>query len=291
MSVLFRYAVALIAIHCFVVLPTEGQPPASPAKVRVQADIVYTTASDRELALDLASPDDDSELRPCILVIHGGGWRQGNRQSQMKEVQWLARRGYVAATVTYRLAPDHQFPAALNDVQAAVGFLRDHAQDYGIDPDRIGAMGYSAGAHLAMLLGTVDEPTGDQTTAPPKVSAVVAHYGPADLTQPLPGAGPQLTQQFLGGTAEQVPAMYTLASPVHHVDAADAPMLLLQGTGDELVRWSQAVTMAEKLTAAGVPGRVELIVGAGHGWRGEDQERLRETSLAFFNEYLSPPTP
>ena len=121
---------------------TDKEPPAD---VEFSRDVVYGKAGGQDLKLDLARPKKADHALPCILVIHGGGWGAGNKE-QHDDITWLlARRGYVAATVGYRLAPAHPFPAQVEDVKCAVRFLRANAGKYGIDPDRFGAVGFSAG--------------------------------------------------------------------------------------------------------------------------------------------------
>ena len=128
-------------------------PPAIPDTLIHEADVEYSNIGAR-VAMDIVRPKAaSSEGRPAMLLVHGGGFRRGNRQSYLPMAIRLAERGYVAATASYRLAPRHQFPAAVEDVKAAVRFLRANANKYGIDTDRIGAMGGSAGGHLVLFLG------------------------------------------------------------------------------------------------------------------------------------------
>ena len=127
-------------------------PPPMPATVVHEADLEYSNVGQR-VAMDIVRPRAASEKRPAVVLVHGGGFRGGARQSYLPVAIKLAERGYVAATVSYRLAPRHQFPAAVEDVKAAVRYLRANADRFGIDPDRIGAMGGSAGGHLVLFLG------------------------------------------------------------------------------------------------------------------------------------------
>ncbi|MEJ7608749.1 MAG: alpha/beta hydrolase [Bryobacteraceae bacterium] len=127
--------------------------PVMPAGVAADFDVEYSTVGAR-VAMDIVRPRiEPSEARPAVILVHGGGFRRGNRQSYLPLAIKLAERGYVAATVSYRLAPRHQFPAPVHDVKAAVRFLRANAARFQIDPDRIGAFGSSAGGHLALFLG------------------------------------------------------------------------------------------------------------------------------------------
>ncbi|MBI3974359.1 MAG: alpha/beta hydrolase [Chloroflexi bacterium] len=144
-------------------------PPARYA-VDYLPDVVYGEAGSETLCLDLYVPAGASSLRPAVLLFHGGGWRDrgGSRDSEADEALWFAARGIVAATVEYRLAPRHRWPAMLADCQRAVRWLRRHSRAYGIDPQRIAASGLSAGAHLSTLLGLLEEPIEPITTLPPE---------------------------------------------------------------------------------------------------------------------------
>jgi acetyl esterase/lipase len=265
---------------------------ADPAAVEFFKDVVYGKAGDQDLKLNLARPKATAAPAPCVVVIHGGGWSAGNKDQHSDLVRLAAGKGYVAATVGYRLAPAHPFPAAVNDVKCAVRYLRSHAADYHLDPNRIGAVGFSAGAHLAMMLGVTDkadglEGDGGWPDPSSKVQAVVSFFGPTDLTAPelWPDISPIL-RRFLGGPLAQKPDLYKQASPITYVREDSAPMLLFQGTNDPLVNWKQAVRMTEALSRKEVDGRIELLVGLGHGWAGPELKRTAEATFAFFDEKL-----
>lgn len=271
---------------------SEVESSAVAHSVRWTPDIAYGKGGEVDLQLNLARPAAPGEApHPAIVIIHGGAWRAGHRRMHDELARELAKRGYVAATVSYRFCPEHIFPAQVEDVKCAVRYLRAHAAEYDLDPERIGAIGFSAGAHLSMMLGTLDPADGlegeggwaDQNS---KVQAVVSFFGPADFITDFPGESSRLVLEFLGGTAEEVPDAYRRASPLAHVDSGDAPMLLFHGTRDNLVRWTQSTAMAEALTNAGVPGRVELLIGRGHGWMGPELIRTLEAAVAFFDEHL-----
>lgn len=265
---------------------------APPEGVEFERDIVYGRGAGEDLRLNLARPKGAAGPLPCLVVIHGGGWASGRRE-QHDDLTWQAAlRGYVSATVSYRLVPRHLFPAAVEDVKCAVRFLRAHADRYGIDPGRIGATGFSAGGHLSLMLGVMGkedglEGEGGWGDQPSQVNAVVNFFGPADFAgAEFPPASRGLVRNFLGGSREEKAEQYRRASPVTYVSRGDAPVLIFQGTKDPLVPHSQACLMVEALTAAGVPGRVELIVGAGHGWGGAELARTMEAAFAFFDRHL-----
>lgn len=273
-----------------------GATPSTPAPVYTfERDVIYGQAAGKPLLLNLARPTAAGGPRACIVIIHGGAWREGNRSLHDSLAKGLAEKGFVAATISYRFCPEFHFPAQIEDAKAAVRFLRAHAKDYGIDPDRIGSIGFSAGAHLAMLLGTMDpsdgmEGEGGNAEQPSKVQAVVSFFGPTDMTAAdIPENVRPLGRDLIGATLAEDPEAFRRASPLTYVNAGDAAMLLFQGTQDGLVPWSQATAMAEALTQAGVQGRVELVLGAGHGWGGAELDRTLQTAAVFFQRVLEKP--
>jgi acetyl esterase/lipase len=267
-----------------------------PADVEFIRDITYATVDGQELKLNLSRPKDASGKLPCILVIHGGAWRGGHREGH-NDITWnFAKAGYVSATLSYRLVPKHIFPAQVQDVKAATRFLRAHADRYSIDINRLGAVGFSAGAHLSMMLGTMDksdglDDVGDYQDQSSKVQCVVAYFGPADFNLPLPDASRPLVVDFLGGTKQQKPDVYDRASPVTYVTSGDASMLIFQGTKDPLVPHDQSIAMLEALTNAGVHGRVEFLIGASHGWPNPELGRTIHNTFTFFEQHLKPQAP
>ncbi|HYP05844.1 MAG TPA: alpha/beta hydrolase, partial [Bryobacteraceae bacterium] len=147
--------VAFILCVSFAVAFAQSPPPAPaiPDDVAIERDVQYSNVGQR-LAMDILRPKaEPSEPRPAVVMIHGGGFRAGSRNSYLPAAIRLAQRGYLAATISYRLAPRHQFPAAVEDSKAAVRFLKANAKRYNIDIDHIGVMGGSAGGHLALMVG------------------------------------------------------------------------------------------------------------------------------------------
>lgn len=264
----------------------------SAAEIEVTQDIVFGQGDGTDLHLDLARPAGLTEPSPCIVVIHGGAWRHGDKSLHLNEIRRFAEEGYVSVTIQYRLCPKHRFPAQVEDVKCAVRFLRAHASDYRIDPDRIGAVGFSAGAHLSMMLGCMDkkdgfEGEGGWAEHSSKVQAVVSFFGPTDLPgDDIPANSIPLVNEFIGGPKSENLKAFQDASPITYVDSGDAPMLLLQGTEDPLVPHSQAIKMVTAMTKANVPGRIELLIDAGHGWGGEELNRSIDVTHQFFRRYL-----
>jgi len=287
------FALALLGAW---LLPPVAQAcrAADEAEIVYETDVVYGKGGGEDLKLDIASPKGLDHPVPCIVVIHGGGWSGGKRQDMAGIAKQAAAHGYVAATVSYRLAPKHVFPAQVEDCKCAVRWLRSVAKERNIDPDRIGAVGMSAGAHLAMMLGTMGasdglEGEGGNGERPSQVQAVVSFVGPCNLVGEYPDISTQILERFLGGKPQDKQAECKQASPITYVTSDDAPMLLFFGTKDPLVPYDQAFQMTKALTDAGVPARVELLIGAGHGWGNPDMQRSFDETWSYFDRYLKTP--
>jgi acetyl esterase/lipase len=277
---------AMLAVVWAPVLAAASEP-----EIDYQADIVYGQTGGEVLKLDLVSPKGLDHPVPAIVVIHGGGWRAGKRQDIANIARQAAAHGYVAATISYRFAPKHIFPAQIEDAKCAVRWLRAVAKERHIDPDKIGAVGMSAGAHLSMMLGTMDsadglEGDGGNPTQPSKVQAVVSFVGPCNLVGEYPDFTKSILEMFVGGKVEAKQDLLKQASPITYVNSGDAPTLCFFGTNDPLVPYTQAFQMTKALTDAGVPGRVELLLGASHGWKGPDMDRTMEETWRHFDRYL-----
>jgi acetyl esterase/lipase len=266
-----------------------------PDGVVLEPDVEYANPDGQHLQLDLARPKSGDGPFPAIVCIHGGGFRAGTRQSYDGLCLRLAERGYVAVTVTYRLAPKHQFPAAVHDVKAAVRWLRANAKKYKIDPERIGVIGGSAGGHLAQFLGVtadVKQFEGDQNPGPSsRVACVVNYYGPSDFTKSYGKSvdAAQVLPLWLGGNLEQARHKHIMASPLYWVTPAAAPTLCIHGTEDKYVAHEQAVWLIDRLTAADVEAQLLTLKGAGHGFKGKDAEAADKAMLAFFDKHLKKP--
>lgn len=257
----------------------------------IQKDIVYGKAGGVDLKLDLAVPPGDGPF-PLVVCIHGGAWRMGNKASYDGRIAGLAKSGYVAATVGYRFCPQHKFPAQIEDVKCAVRFLRARAKEYKIDPAQAGAMGDSAGGHLSLLLGLMDqqdglEGNGGSAGQSSKVQAVVNYYGPTDLT--VEGMWNPLVMGWAAdflGTKDKAAPVVAQASPVKYVNKGDPPVLTFHGTLDPLVPLDQAKHLHEALKKAGVTEHLEIIQGGGHGFAGPAGERTRKMATEFLDEHL-----
>src|SRR4051812_12103061 len=240
-----RKCLALVAVALLIATCAQAAD-----EVDYQTDIVYGHAGDQELKLDLASPKGLDHAVPAIVVIHGGGWRAGKRQDMTSLAKEAAAHGYVAATISYRFAPKFPFPAQVEDSKCAVRWLRSVAKERHINPEKIGAVGMSAGAHLSMMLGTMEsgdglEGDGGHADQPSKVQAVVSFVGPVNLVGEYPDITRSILEVFVAGRLEKKQAELKQASPLTYVSAGDAPMLLFFGTRDPLVPYTQAFEMTK----------------------------------------------
>ena len=280
---------AALAVMVLPVLAAATEP----REVEITKDVVYGTGGGDNLLLDQAVPKGLASAVPAIVWIHGGAWQGGHKGEFESLIRDSARAGYVAVSINYRLAPAHVFPAQIEDSKCAVRWLRANAEKLHVDPNRIGVVGGSAGAHLAMLLGTADtsdglEGSGGSQETSSRVQAVVSYAGPTNLLGEYPSISQPLLATFLGGPVKEKEDLARRASPITYVNSNDPPMLLIQGTKDPLVPYAQAFEMAEALTKAGVPGRVELLLGAGHGWGKEDNARVMRVTFEFLDRHLKP---
>jgi acetyl esterase/lipase len=260
-----------------------------PAGITGLMDVTYQSLQGfRPLTLDLYYAAADQRPRPAVIWIHGGGWQGGDARSLAMQAwgsmdQLLARlaaRGYVTVGVSYRLSGEVKFPAQIQDVKAAVRWLRANAQKYHIDPQRIAAWGESAGGQLASLLGTscgVSELEGNtgNTGQSSCVQAVIDWYGPIDfLQQPAnqgaAGTVPSSPEAALLGCAlaRCAPELVRLSNATSFLDAGDPPFLVMHGDADTAVPMSQSRKFVDALQAKGVRAQLEIIPGANHVWMG-----------------------
>jgi len=262
---------------------TGRQPPVKlPDTVKVERNIVHATYGERKVMMDLYLPKDaPSGAIPCIMTIHGGGWRSGDKERFARQAAAFAQNGFAAACVGYRLRPEVDIPQCIEDVKAATRWMRANAAKYNIDPDRFGAYGGSAGAHLAAILGTSFkakqlEGKGGNEGVSSCVHAVVALATPSDFTR--------FGRAFQGDkdAAKRI-------SPITYVDADNAQFLLMHCKGDRTVPYSQSTILLEKLQAAKVPAALTTIDGQSHAfWNGTSQTAAKSLAdaIAFFNKAL-----
>jgi acetyl esterase/lipase len=270
------------------------QPPklTVPDGVVFERDIEYANPDDQHLKLNLARPKDGDGPFPAIICIHGGGFRAGSREGYNNLILKLAQNGYVAVTISYRLAPKFQFPAAVHDTKAAVRWVRLNAKKYHIDPERIGVTGGSAGGHLVLFLGVtgdVKEFDGDQDPGPSsKVTCVVDFYGPSDFTKSYGKSvdAAEVLPLWLGGDLKTALKNHIRSSPLNWVTPNAAPTLCIHGTEDKYVHHEQSQWLVERMKSAGVEAELFLLEGAGHGFKGADAAKADQAMLDFFAKQL-----
>jgi acetyl esterase len=276
--------------------PEPAPPPPSQGNERtegvsVEQDIVYGTADNEELLLNACLPPESSEPAAVVILVHGGAFDSGDRNAEgmMALCTELAGQGFVAFNMDYRLAPAFTYPAQVDDVSAAVQWARDAEQvmRFGIDPDRIGLFGSSAGAIMAASVGTRGE--GDLSTGA-RVAAVVAlspavDLTPAGLSLGTPSVEAQtVISQYLGCSDVADCPVAQDASPLYSVDASDPPFYIAAGDA-ELVPVAQAQAMESALTAVGVPVTLNVQEGSKHALQLLDNE-TRLGILEFLNQTL-----
>ncbi|MBV8950716.1 MAG: alpha/beta hydrolase [Actinobacteria bacterium] len=225
--------------------------------------VVYRSVGGQTLALDVYTPPSKRPRRPAVIIVHGGDWAGGDKRDVVAQGIQSAAEGWVAFAVNYRLAPAFPFPAALDDVTAAVAWVRANAARYGVDPSRVAAVGISAGGNLVGDLATQHGPM----TSGTRIMAAVSWSGPMNLV-PDPETGQGLfgdigVPQFLGCEPAACPDLAAAASPYRRVASDTTPMLLTNAT-KELVPVQQAETMAARLAAFHVPHDLHIYSGPGH---------------------------
>jgi acetyl esterase/lipase len=260
-------------------------------------DLEYAVVDGISLKLDLYLPDaSPADLVPLVVWIHGGAWLSGDKnRTSAPEV---LGPDYAVASIDYRLSQQAPFPAQIHDCKAAIRWLRAHAVEYGIDADRIGAWGSSAGGHLAALLGTsggveeLEGTVGDCLGVSSRVQAVCDFFGPIDLLTLVDptgeidlGTAQSPVGRLLGGPRAERIELAKLASPTAHVDATDPPFLIVHGDADEIVPWAQSVTFHQILADAGVDASLYVVGLAGHGGFAPSVYALVR---AFFDRVLAP---
>ena len=258
-------------------------------------DVVYGDVDGRALRLDILRPDPSPDAPlPAVVHIHGGGWMGGSKDDGNPN-EGLARAGFFTVNIEYRLTPEATFPAQIHDAKRAVRWLRAHATEYGVDTERIGAWGHSAGGHLAALLGVSGdapelEGVGDTAGWSSRVQAVVALSAPSDLRfpgewNPWPAS---VTAQLLGGPVESRQDLARQASPVCWVAPTPPPFLLVHGEQDDVVPVPQAERLYRALCEAGGDATMVRLSQAKHGFEegALDWQAVGGLAERFFTYHL-----
>jgi acetyl esterase/lipase len=270
----------LVAAAMLAAVPTKAQ-----YEVVTQTNVEYTQHDGTKLVADLYQPKGVAKA-PAVIAVHGGGWQNGSRAGYRYWGPFLARNGYVVLSVDYRLGKAGAYPGAVYDIKAAIQFVRAKAADLGVDPDRIGLMGDSAGAHLVALVALAGDDFSSAYRDDPhaatsaNVKAVVAFYGVYDMLaqwqhDQIARPRDQIVEKFLGASPMQNRRIYFESSPMSYatIDKSPARFLLIHGTNDDVVdppSQSQAFLVA--LNQAGIGVRRIIIPGAGHFWASDPFE-------------------
>ena len=273
----------------------DATPTASRPAVEMLRGVAYGEVDGQNLLLDAYLPPAREAPRPAVILLHGGGWTSGSRSDMGVAARELAMAGYVAFSIDYRhldtVTPQHLWPTQLDDAQRAVRWVRAHAEEYGVDPERLAAYGWSAGGHLAAMLGvrdTRDTSDPDLAAYPSRVTCVVCLGGDVDLSVPQTDASfGQDLAVFLGGTPEEQPQAYRDASSLTWVDAMAAPVLIVHGGLDDAILVDQSRRMVTALFDAGVAVGYVALPSVGHSGVGT-WDLTGPLALAFLEMQLHP---
>jgi len=295
-----------------ILFPSVGLA-ADPSFDRKQ-DVIYGRKFGTALTMDVFTPKKDAKGVGLILVV-SGGFRSSHEAIMPAVIQPFTDRGYTIFAVVHGSQPRYTVPDIIQDMNRSVRFIRHHAQDYGIDPNRIGIMGASAGGHLSLMLGTAGD-KGDPNAKDPvdressRVQAVACFFPPTDFLNygkpgderihPTDHAPPfraafdyrELDKQSMLWVPitdpKRLQEIARQISPVSHVTPDDPPTLIIHGDEDRLVPLQQSELIAEKLKKAGVATNLVVKKGAGHGWLGLDRDLPQLAN--WFDKYLKKPT-
>ena len=274
----------------------SAEAPKVPEGITVYRDVAYVTDGHERQKLDLYVPDTGENLR-LIIWVHGGAWRGGDKTHYV----WMEylKAGYAGASINYRLSQHAVFPAQIEDVKAAVRWLRANSETYRLDPNRFAAWGSSAGGHLVAMLGTTGDieefEVGENLNVSSRIQAVVDYFGPTDFlqmdVQSLPDglvhdAPDSPESQLVGGPIQEHKDRVSRANPITYVSKDDSPFLIIHGDQDKLVPYHQSVLLKDALEEAGVPVTLYRVKGGGHGWFRDS--KVPELTKAFLEQHLKP---
>ena len=249
----------------------------SEVPIRVKYDVVYGRNDEPMHRADIYQPSVkiEGQLRPGVILVHGGAWIAGDKSNDVLHAKRMARLGFVVMSINYRLAPAHPFPAQIDDCYLALDWFGKQSTDLRLDLDSLGGWGYSAGGHLIALVATHPKEL--------RLKACVVGGAPCDLTQ-IP-ENSQMLARLLGGTRSQYPERYSDASPVTHVSSDDPPIFLFHGEKDLLVPPNSSIVMRDALEKNHVPFEYWVVPNKAHLMTFIDKEAT-EKSFAFLKEQL-----
>lgn len=274
------------------------QPPL--VEVKTELDVEYIPGGGKMQSFDIYYPVKSEKPLPLIVLVHGGGWRGGDKGGGCPLIP-QTQRGYVIACINYRFSNQAIFPAQIQDCQAAIRFFRANAKKYNIDPDHIGVWGDSAGGHLVALLGTAGgskafPAIGGNEEQSDRVQAVIDWYGPTDFINFAAQEVPPLDElhstvanspisELFGGPVTEHLELARSASPINYVSKDSAPILIEHGDKDSLVPIAQSIDFAAALKQAGADVTFHNIKDAGHG-PGIIRDGFLDVVVEFFDKHL-----
>ena len=251
----------------------------------VERSIPYKVLKDsQELLADVYIPDKVEGPLPTLLMIHGGAWFSGNKVHVAYHATHAAEHGFAVVAINYRLAPRHKFPAQLDDCRDALAWIAENDQKYGFDKSRVAVYGYSAGAHLASLVGMMQNDSKTAKHQVPTVRAVVAGGTPTEFSW-IPEDAKTLAY-WLGDSRSNMPSIYKTASPLEYVDKGDPPTYLFHGKSDRIVPIQSAKKMADALKISNVPYQLHIIENATHIGAFLNREARLEATM-FLQKHLN----
>ena len=280
----------------------QREPVEPPPGFVAHRDLIYASVEGRDLLLDVYAPEKKpAKPMPVVVFVHGGGWRNGSKDRIARPLPIL-KHGYVLVSVGYRLSGEAIFPAAIEDCKAAVRWVRANAAKYGIDPDRLGVWGSSAGGHLVALLGTAwevkewDAAHEENAGYSSKPTAVCNWFGPTDFLRmnDFEGridhdAADSPESRFIGVPIQDHPEKVQKANPITYVTPDDPPMLHMHGEKDQAVPFNQSELLHAALQKVGVESTLYKVVGGDHGFRNavkDTPESLLQMTAGFFDKHL-----
>ena len=275
---------ALVACACSTTAREIGDAPAPARQPSVTTDVVYEHKDGLALTFDVYRPAQPNSAG--LISIVSGGWQSSVEMSRRIAQGYppLNDKGFTVFAVRHGSSPRYSMPAIVADIRRAVRFIRQHAGEYGVDPNRIGVFGGSAGGQLALLLGTTAD-SGDPSASDAvlressQVAAVVAYFPPTDLSR-------WGNRRAFPATAALTEAEAAQYSPIRFVSSGAAPSLIVHGDADTLVPLVEGETMYAALSKAGARASFVRIEGAGHGFSGADLERVNTATLQWFEQHL-----
>jgi len=302
LTTLFAFAMFIAPVFAQPATTQRAAPSGRvPEGVQAHRDLAYVADGHERQKLDLYLPEKADGPLPLIIWVHGGGWQNGSKDGCPPLRNGYAGRGYAVASINYRLSSHATFPAQIEDCKAAIRWLRTHAKEYNLDPNRFGVWGSSAGGHLVALLGTSGDvksfDVGVNLDQSSRVQAVCDYYGPTDFMAFVTTPGyerhasanaPEV--KLLGGTIVENQDKAKRASPVTFVSRDDPPFLIVHGDKDPTVPINQSQLLFDALKRAGVSVHFHTIKGAGHG-RGFGGPEIEPMVTAFFDEHLKSKSP